>query len=69
MVSKIAKEIITLEDMPLRDALVIDDRLAYKGIKKFLVDNYIVFYIITEESNTVTIIRILYNKRDWLKLL
>lgn len=69
VVSKIAKEIITLEDMPLRNTLVFDDRLAYKRIRKFLVDNYIVFYIITEESNTVTIIRILYNKRDWLKLL
>ena len=69
VVSKIAKEIITLEDIPLRNALVIDDRLAYKGIRKLLVDNYIVFYAITEESNTVTIIRILYSKRDWLKLL
>ena len=55
--------------MTLRNALVIDDRLPYKGIIKFLVDNYIVFYSNTEESNTVTIIRILYNKRDWLKLL
>ncbi|MBU3218345.1 type II toxin-antitoxin system RelE/ParE family toxin [Clostridium estertheticum] len=55
--------------MPLRNALVFDDRLAYKRIRKFLVDNYIVFYIITEESNIVTIIRILYNKRDWMKLL
>ena len=69
LVSKIAKGILTLEDMPLKNAIVIDDRLADKGIRKILVDNYIVFYIITEESKIVTIIRILYNKRDWLKLL
>ena len=69
VVSKIAKGIITLEDMPLRNAIVADDRLAFKGVRKILIDNYIMFYIVTEESKTVTIIRILYNRRDWLNLL
>ena len=69
VVSEMAKGIITLEDMPLRNAIVADDRLAYKGIRKILIDNYIVFYIVTEESKTVMIIRILYNRRDWLNLL
>lgn len=69
VVSKIAKGIITLEEMPLRSALLADDRLAHKGIRRILVDNYIVFYIVTEESKAVTIIRILYNRRDWINLL
>jgi toxin ParE1/3/4 len=69
VVFKIAKGIITLEDMPLRSAIVADDRLVYKGIRRILVDNYIVFYIVTEDSKTVTIIRILYSRRDWLNLL
>lgn len=69
VISKIAKEINSLEDMPLRNALVVDERLAYKGIRKIMVDNYIVFYIVTEESKTVTIIRILYSRRDWLNIL
>ncbi len=69
VVSKIAKGINSLEDMPLRNALVSDDRLANKGIRKIIVDNYIVFYIVTENANTVTIIRILYSRRDWVNLL
>lgn len=69
VVLRIAKGISTLEEMPLRNALVADERLAYKGIRKIIVDNYIVFYIITEEDKTVTIIRILYSRRDWLNLL
>ena len=69
VISKIAKEINSLEDMPLRNALAADEKLAYKDIRKIMVDSYIVFYIITEESKTVTITRILYGRRDWLNLL
>ena len=69
VISKIAKEINSLEDMLLRNALAADEKLAYKDIRKIMVDSYIVFYIVTEESKTVTIIRILYGKRDWLNLL
>lgn len=69
VISKIAKGINSLEDMPLRNTLVADERLAYKGIRKITVDNYIVFYSVTEESKTVTIIRILYGRRDWMNLL
>lgn len=69
VISKIAKGINSLEDMPLRNALVADERLAYKGIRKIMMDSYIVFYIVTEENKTVTIIRILYSRRDWLNLL
>lgn len=69
VISKIAKGVNSLEDMPLRNALLADDRLAYKGIRKIMMDNYIVFYIVTEESKIVTIIRILYSRRDWINLL
>jgi toxin ParE1/3/4 len=55
--------------MPLRNALVADERLSYKEIRKIIVDNYIVLYVVSEESKTVTIIRILYSRRHWLNLL
>jgi addiction module RelE/StbE family toxin len=69
VVSKIAKGIASLEDIPLRNTLVADKRLSNKGIRKIIVDNYIVFYIVTEEDKTVTIIRILYSRRDWMNIL
>ena len=69
VVSKIAKGINSLKDMPFRNTLVADDRLAYKAIRKVVIDNFIVFYIVTEEKKTVTIIRILYSKRAWINLL
>lgn len=69
VVAKIGEAIIKLEELPLRNALVSDERLALQGVRRILIDNYIVFYIVTEESKTVTIVRILYNRRDWINLL
>ncbi|MDI3478740.1 MAG: toxin ParE1/3/4 [Thermoanaerobacterium sp.] len=69
VVNKIGEAILKLEEMPLRNALVADERLAFQGIRKMTIDNYLVFYIVAEESKTVTIVRILYGRRDWINLL
>lgn len=69
VISKVAKGIFSLEELPLRNAVVADEKLAHLGIRKIMVDNYIVFYIVNEESKTVTIIRILYSRREWINLL
>lgn len=68
-VAIIAESIFALEDMPLRNTLVLDSRLANKGIRKLIVNNYIIFYCVNESIKTVTIIRILYSKRAWINLL
>lgn len=69
VVGKIGDAILSLEELPLRNAMVTDERLALSGIRKIMVDNYIVFYIVTEEQKTVTVVRILYCRRDWVNLL
>lgn len=69
VVDKIAEAVLDLEEMPFRNAPVADDRLALQGFRRIIVDNFIVFYIVSEERRTVTIIRILYGKRDWMNLL
>ncbi|MEJ6951706.1 type II toxin-antitoxin system RelE/ParE family toxin [Natronospora cellulosivora (SeqCode)] len=69
VVDKIANEIFKLGEMPLRNAIVDDDNLASQGIRKFIIDNYIVFYIVNEEKKKVTIVRILYKRRIWIDVL
>jgi addiction module RelE/StbE family toxin len=69
LITKIAESILNLEQMPQRYALVSDERLANQGIRKLLVDNYIVFYVVSEKNQSVSIIKILYGKRDWNNLL
>lgn len=65
MITKISETIFELEQMPKRNALVGDERLANQGIRKLVGGNYIVF----EENKSVSIIRILYGRRDWNNLL
>jgi toxin ParE1/3/4 len=68
-IARIKEAVMSLEEYPGRYALVTDGELSAKGYRKVAVDHYIVFYIITEETNLVTVIRILYEKRDWIHLL
>lgn len=69
LLEKISAAILELEQFPLRGALIADDNLANQGIRRLLVDNYIVFYVVSKDRKTVTVIRILYNKRNWKNLL
>lgn len=69
VVAKIGEAIMKLEELPLRNSLVSDERLSTKGIRRIIIDNYIVFYIANEENRLVTIVRIQYNRRDWITLL
>ena len=46
-----------------------DERLSLNGIRRLLVDNYIIFFTINEFDKVVTIVRILYSRRDWIDLI
>ncbi|UNC91734.1 type II toxin-antitoxin system RelE/ParE family toxin [Candidatus Contubernalis alkaliaceticus] len=65
LVGKIKEAVMGLEKLPTRHALVADERLAAQGIRKLIVENYIAFYVISEVDEIVTVIRILYGRRDW----
>jgi len=65
LVSKIKEAVMSLAEMPTRYAMVADERLAVQGIRKLPVENYIVFYVVSEKDGTVTVVRILYGRRDW----
>ncbi len=69
LVSKIREAVMSLSEMPSRHALITDERLALLGIRKLPVENYIVFYVISETNMVVTVVRILYGRRDWEQIL
>jgi len=58
-----------LADMPQRYPFVADERLAQMGYRKLSLKNYVVFYSIDEGNKVVDIERILYGRRDWLRIL
>jgi toxin ParE1/3/4 len=69
MVATIGEAILDLEQLPLRNALVRDERLANQGMRMLIVDSYIVFYVAYEKDRKVIIVRILYGKREWSNIL
>jgi plasmid stabilization system protein ParE len=67
--SSIKKEILTLNKMPSRYAVVVEEPYRSMAVRRIAVENYTVFYIVDENEKTVHIFRILYNRREWQYLL
>ena len=69
MMDALEDAIARLADIPQKYSLVTDERLASMGYRKLVVKNYIAFFTIDEQSKTVDVERILYVRRDWLRIL
>jgi plasmid stabilization system protein ParE len=69
MMDIIEKTIGGLEEMPQRYPLVAEERLAAMGYRKSIIKNYIAFFTIDEKNKIVDVERILYARRDWLRIL
>lgn len=65
----IKQEIMTLSTRPERCQVISEQPYAELGVRKLLVDNYIAFYIADKERRKVSILRILYNRREWQQIL
>ena len=69
LIMELREAFVTLKAMPNRHELVQDARLAHKGVRKLLIENYIAFYCVNEKQKNVTILRVLYKRRDWENLI
>jgi len=58
-----------LKRNPHRRPLVQNKYLASKGVRSISVKNYVLFYKINQNVNTVLIYRFLYCRRDWINIL
>ncbi|WP_286944955.1 type II toxin-antitoxin system RelE/ParE family toxin [Acetobacterium sp. UBA5834] len=69
MMDIIEEGLLGLADLPQKCPAVRDDRLAAMGYRKLLIKNNVAFFTIVEHSKVVNIERILYARRDWLRIL
>jgi len=69
LVEKFQESIESLSHMPKRHTLLQDKELATMGVRRILIDNYIVFYICLDKDMSVSVVRVLYSKRDWKHLI
>lgn len=63
------KQISSLSEYPERYKLVDDPVLASWGIRFVIVNGYLAFYTISEETQRVIIVRFLFQKSNWSTIL
>jgi plasmid stabilization system protein ParE len=68
-IEDIETAIRSLYKMPARFSLVSDSYLASKGFRMLPIKTHLVFFIIREDVKAVSVIRVLYTRRDWTRIL
>ena len=58
-----------LVESPLSCKLISDEYFQQKGIRFLQVKNYMIFFRIHDDRKEISIIRILYARRDWIYIL
>ena len=64
LVDRIMEAADSLENMPMRYRLYDKEPWRSRGLRIMPVDNYVVLYLPDESKNIVTIIRVMYGRRD-----
>ena len=62
---RIKGAILGLSSMPKRYSLISDGYLREQGIRFCPVDNYLIFYVVSDIERKVIVLRVLYARRDW----
>lgn len=68
MMDMIEEALLGLSEIHQKCPAVRDDRLASMGYRKLLIKNYVAFFTIDEQAKVVNVERILYARRDWLRI-
>jgi len=72
-IALIDEKILSLETMPTRYPLVPDEYLASKGFRFVAAKTHLIFFVIRdnplEELKRVLVMRVLYCRRDWARIL
>ena len=69
MADKIDIAIQSLSEFPYKGSIPNDSQLRLRGFKLLVVSPYIIFYKPDKNSETISIIRILSSRQDYLELL
>ena len=62
--NEVANKLILLREQPYMFPLYHDEELSAKGIRSIVIGNFIMFFVIDDEKKVVSIVRILYGRRD-----
>ena len=66
---RLTESMFSLKTMPERCKIIDEEPYKAMKLRRLIVDNYSIFYIVNDEMLTVHIIRVLYNHRDWQNII
>ena len=69
LLDNIQEKMDLLSVTPYMNPVVNDGFLASNGIRFQMIDKYMAFYIVDEETKTISVIRFIHSRRDWNYLL
>jgi plasmid stabilization system protein ParE len=69
LLDEVDTKINSLSDFPQRFQIVENPILASWEIRFIIVKNYLAFYVISEETNQVIVVRFLFQKSNWTAIL
>ena len=64
-----AFNLIDLVEETVKYAVVDDEILSREGFRFIQIKDYLLFYVVRKENQTVVIQRFLYARRDWMNIL
>lgn len=67
LLDEVERSISDIVEFPLKYRLADDPVLKSRGIRCFVIKNYLVFYVV--EDQTIYIVRFLHQKRIWISIL
>jgi len=67
LMKKIDNAITSLDEMPHRHNLSLDQTLREKGYRRVIVKNYVILFLIDEKEKTVTVARAFHGSMDYAK--
>jgi len=69
LLSKIRSKVTSLEEFPKRNNFILEPKYVIQKVRWCPVENYVLFYQVSEVPNEVYILRVLYKHRNWEHLL
>ena len=69
LLDKMEKCILTLSEFPEKYQLIDEEPWRTEGVRKIVVNNFLVYYWINEGTKTVHVTAVIYAKRDQIELL
>ena len=66
---EIKEKINKIKENPNIRPLVQDKYLALLGFRSINVKNYVIFYIIGEDNNSLNLVRFLHSRRNWINII